>query len=126
MNNQNPEWEKFLAMCGDTLRPDATGGNSPRRQVLDRTYALGTAAQQLQLRHTALEGAFAAGVLDGFMDPEGNLRIPAQTIHQIANEEHLREMVASYETIDSLDLAEIVGIEAKELRHQLQQLGKGF
>lgn len=123
MNNQNPEWEKFLAMCGDTLRPDATGGNSPRRQVLDRTYALGTAAQQLQLRHTALEGAFAAGVLDGFMDPEGNLRIPAQTIHQIANEEHLREMVASYETIDSLDLAEIVGIEAKELRHQLQQLG---
>jgi hypothetical protein len=60
---------------------------------------------------------------DGFMDPEGNLRIPAQTIHQIANEEHLREMVASYETIDSLDLAEIVGIEAKELRHQLQQLG---
>jgi hypothetical protein len=20
VNNQNPEWEKFLAMCGDTLR----------------------------------------------------------------------------------------------------------
>ena len=81
-NHQQPTepletWEEALTQAGNAIRHDANANETPMQQTVARTYTLNRARRQLNLHKGTIEQAIANGHFTSFVDPEGNVRIPA-------------------------------------------------
>lgn len=118
---KDEEWQPFLEDCGDVLRPDAKEGKTHRQQVVARTYILSGAARRLGVNLQILEQAVKNEQVFAFLDPQNNLRFPADDIETAhANPEYALHFTGN-ESIKPRDIALVAGLTYSQARYRLQK-----
>ncbi len=116
-------WETALQKSGNVVRPGAKDGKTARLRVLARTYTLNSAAQRLSIRQQTIERAIREDRIAAFEDPEGRLRLPADTVEGALNNPEYAEYITAYETVRIHDIALVTGMNDSTLRRRMQKAG---
>jgi hypothetical protein len=116
-------WETALQKSGDVVRPGAKDGKTARLRVLARTYTLNSAAQRLSIRQQTIERAIHEDRIAAFEDPEGRLRLPADTVEGALKNPEYAEYITAYESVRIHDLALVMGMNDVTIRRRLQKIG---
>lgn len=122
-NSPAENWEAILPLVGNRLRSDGSDGESARQQVIARTYTVNRARHRLSLHKYTLELAIENGQLDAFIDPEENMRIPAEQIETLIESSDHYEEIAAAERIKSRDIADAMGVKNATARKRLREAG---
>ncbi len=116
-------WERALEFAGAVLRPDAEDGNKQRVRTIARSYEVEDAAARLNLKRGTIEEALILEVLPSFVDPDGIVRLPAETVEEVVNDPDERERVAMYEIVHTRDIALITNMSTKTVARKLKRIG---
>lgn len=116
-------WETVLEKCGTTLRPGAKDGKTARMQVLARSYTLSSAAQRIGIRQTTLQHALDEDRIEGFEDPEGHLRLPADAVEAAFANPEYAEHITTFEQVNTHDMVIVLGVSYSTVRRHLQKIG---
>lgn len=116
-------WETLLEKCGTTVRPGIKDGKTARMQVLARSYTLSSAAQRIGIRQNSLQQAINEDRIEGFEDPDGHMRLPADAVEAaVANPEYA-EHITAFEQINTHDMVVVLGVNYSAVRRRLQKVG---
>src|SRR5690349_6680670 len=85
------------------------------------SYTLNFTRRRLNLHQNTLEKAIEQGVLIGFKDADGTLRISGEDVEAIAADETRFEAIAAFERINVRDIAEAMNVKTATARKRLRQ-----
>ena len=114
-------WEESVALSGSGVRPDARDGNTRRMRVLARTYTPKTAARRLGVGLRAFEQALADSILPSFVDPEEQVRIPAEEVEAAVGDIEYLERITAYERLTAREIALVSGVNYATARRRLMR-----
>lgn len=120
---RDEDWEPLLKVAGDLVRPDAASGHSFRALVVGRTYTLKSAARKFNVRQQTLEAAIDHERIPGFIDPEGQIRLPANEVEAASNDLDYHDRISGLEEVTVRDLSMVSGMKIPSLRKWLSQHG---
>lgn len=117
-------WQACLPESGPVLRRNAKNyANTPRLNVIARTYSEGTAAKRLELPAAVVRSAVKHGALPSFIDPEGRVRIPAQAVEAAFADANEWEKIAGFSLVKAREIALVAGISYETARRRLHKAG---
>lgn len=116
-------WEKALTLCGDVIRPGGKDGNTARMQVIARTYTVINAAKRIGVRQRTLEQAINAGRIQSFTDPEGVVRLPADSVEAAFENPEYAEHITAFESVTARDVSLVAELSYSTVRRRLQKVG---
>ncbi|MEL6405199.1 MAG: helicase-related protein, partial [Chloroflexota bacterium] len=125
-NNNVPTvatWEEALTLAGEVVRLDGNDGDTAEKRAIARTYTVNRARRYLDLHKTTLSIAIDNGHLSAFIDPHGNMRIPAGEVERLLQDTADFEQIAEMERISVYDLADALGVRKNEARKRMRKHG---
>lgn len=120
---QADSWEQAREMVGERLRHDASDGTNAQQQAIARSYTINRARQRLNLHKMTIQQAINDGILTAFLDPENNLRIPAEEIESILHDLERYEQIAAKELVSVHDIADALDSKTAAIRKRLRKAG---
>ncbi len=117
-------WQESLDHCGDYLRKGASRKETTLRdKVVARSYTFNAALNLLGIRKSSLDVAVEEGILSTFIDPEKQIRVPAQQVETALMNSDILERIHAHERVFLDDIAVIYLTDMADIRQRLKASG---
>ncbi|MCU0511255.1 MAG: hypothetical protein MUE40_01665 [Anaerolineae bacterium] len=119
-------WDEMLLITGAIIRPGAVltpDMAGSRLLVQARSYTFNAARKRLDISKASLDKAVEAGLLHTFVDPENQMRLPADMVESVFTDPVLYEQVVAHEKVEPREIAEVLDLSYSAVRRRLEKAG---